>query len=105
MNFTNEEKLQNNNMGIRSLNFNNNMKVPRRKQKLTSEKSNPEIVEFKSQDNLIFLKNSQPIQNAEPYLKKDRNKEKNNYMIQTTEIQILIMIIIYHNNQINQIVQ
>ena len=76
MNFTNEEKLQNNNMGIRSLNFNNNMKVPRRKQKLRSEKSNPEIVEFKSQDNLIFLKNSQPIQNVEPYLKKDRNKEQ-----------------------------
>ena len=75
--FTNEEQLpNNNNIGIKSLNFNNNKKISKRKQKLRTEKNNQERIEFKSQDNLKFLKNSKPIQNVEPYLKKERNKEQ-----------------------------
>jgi len=80
MNYSNEENVnqaQNNNSSLRLLNNNNkNEKISRRKQKYKTENNNPEIVEFKSQENLIFVKNPQPIQNLNPYLRMDKAKKQ-----------------------------
>ena len=76
MNYPNEEQIQyNNNRNIRGIIYNtNNLKIPKRKQKYKTENNNPEIVEFKSQDNLMLKKNLTSTQNFEKYLKKDKTK-------------------------------
>ena len=80
MNYSNEDQPQNNSRALRPFKYNNkNIKVSSRKQKLKSEKSNPEIVEFKSQDNLIFVKNPRPIQNIDHYLEKENSKEQKQF--------------------------
>ena len=81
MNYSNEENIntfQNNNRSLRSINNNNNSneKISRRKKKYNIENNNPEIVEFKSQDNLVLVKNPRPIQNLKPYLATDKIKKQ-----------------------------
>ena len=75
MNYAIEEPLQYNNKDIRGKNYNTtNLKISKRKQKIKTDNNNPEIVEFKSQDNLIILNNQRPIQNVDTYLKIDKIK-------------------------------
>lgn len=63
MNYTNEvrnEEMQNNNRAYKGINYNpNNIKIPRRKNKIKTDNNNnyQEIKEFKSQEDLVFLKN------------------------------------------------
>ena len=83
MNFSNQEQIVNNydNRPLRKINSNsnNNIKITKKRQKLKSEKRNPEIVEFKSQDNLILLKSKRPIQNIDPIRKNNNNEQKQLY--------------------------
>ena len=77
MNYPKEEQIQhnNNNRDIRGINYNtNNFKISKRKQQFKTDNNTPEIVEFKSQDNLILIKNQTSIQNLESNLKKDKIK-------------------------------
>ena len=83
MNYNNEEEREHlkNNKSLKSLNY-NNIKISKKKYKIKSENNNyPEIVEFKSQDNLIYLKETKPIQNLEPYIKKENKKIIKYYII------------------------
>ena len=83
MNFSNQEQIASNynNRQLRKNNYNsdNNIKITKKREKLKSEKSNPEIVEFKSQDNLIMLKNQRPIQNIDLIRKDNNNEQKQLY--------------------------
>jgi hypothetical protein len=96
MNYSNEENIntfQNNNRSLRPLNNNNsNETITKRKKK---ENNNPEIIEFKSQDNLVFVKNPRPIQNIKPYMATDKTKKQkqlydssNNYININKENQV-----------------
>jgi hypothetical protein len=96
MNYSNEENIntfQNNNRSLRPLNNNNNNEtITKRKKK---ENNNPEIIEFKSQDNLVFVKNPRPIQNIKPYMATDKTKKQkqlydssNNYININKENQV-----------------
>ena len=83
MNFSNQEQIVSNynNSHLRKINYNsnNNIKITKKREKLKSEKSNPDIVEFKSQDNLIMLKNQRPIQNIDLIRKDNNNEQKQLY--------------------------
>ena len=81
MNYTNEDnndQMQNNNIqSLRPLNYNSNIgKISKRKQKFNTVNNNQEVIEFKSQEDLIFMKNPLPIQNMEPYQVKTRRKKQ-----------------------------
>ena len=84
MNYTNEvrnEEMQKNNRAYKGINYNsNNIKIPRRKNKIKSDSNNnyQEIKEFKSQEDLIFLKKLKPTKSFEPYLKSGSNNIVNN---------------------------
>ena len=89
MNFSNQEQIVNNynNNHLRKINYNsNNIKITKKREKLKSEKSNPEIVEFKSQDNLIIMKNQRPIQNIDLIRKDNNNEQKQLYDSNNTNI-------------------
>ena len=80
MNYINDEQIQpnKNNRDIRGINYNTkNLKISKRKQKFKTDNNAPEIIEFKSQDNLILIKNQNSVQNFETTLKKDKIKTQN----------------------------
>ena len=81
MNYPNEDlvnQMRSNTKYVKSFNYpspNINLaKNIRKKEKIKEEKMNPEIIEFKSEENM-FLKMPMPVQNLEPY--KSKEKEKN----------------------------
>ena len=84
MNYTNEvrnEEMQKNNRAYKGINYNpNNIKIPRRKNKIKTDINNnyQEIKEFKSQEDLVFLKKLKPTKSFEPYIKSGNNNIVNN---------------------------
>ena len=91
MNYTNEvrnEEMPNNNRAYKGINYNpNNIKIPRRKNKIKTDNNNnyQEIKEFKSQEDLVFLKKLKPTKSFEPYIKSGSKNIVNNKMNMNNE--------------------
>ena len=73
----NDEQIQPNNRDIKKNNFTKNLRVSKRKKKFKTDNNTPEIVEFKSQDNLILIKNQNSMHNFETSLKSNKTKIQN----------------------------
>ena len=91
MNYTNEirnEEMPKNNRAYKGINYiSNNIKIPRRKNKIKSDNNNnyQEIKDFKSQEDLVFLKKLKPTKSFEPYIKSGGNNIVNNKMNMNNE--------------------
>ena len=108
MNYKNEDQIQNINRVMKRLNYNSNNVTT--KKKLKTENSNREMVGFKSQDNLILLKNPLSTQNIDPNLKNNKTKiqkqpyNSNNNRINTNN-EYLIPLIPRKSNKSNSSVK
>ena len=91
MNYTNEirnEEMPKNNRAYKGINYiSKNIKIPRRKNKIKSDNNNnyQEIKDFKSQEDLVFLKKLKPTKSFEPYIKSGGNNIVNNKMNMNNE--------------------